>query len=761
MKRADSKTLARILVSVAAVLIVAGTAYLSLSPNVNSYSVFSLLAVMAFVLEVGAGISMGFVFLILSLGHLGWIDTLMMADAALFLAAIIYPSRADPRVLLRDFVATSLATATTHAAFQIGLIPGVQAPIPIFFAACVCFLTIRLFEWKRSVLWSLPYYLVTASVSVLVPVTLVLPVLLLMIWRACRIYERRLTRQREHSSQVAALYLRTVEALAVAIEARDQPASRHSRRVRIYAEEMGRELELPDSEREALRIASLLYDVGELAVPEHIILKPGRLTPEEFDKVKTHPEVGADILEGVDFPYPVTPIVRAHHERWDGAGYPAGLKGACIPIGARILAIADAVDSLASSRYHRAALPVGIAVERVLSESGKAFDPALTALLAKRWRKWEKLVAKNLGSGLESIFEAQREAELLRHLSAKLSSSLDMEAIFTAVVQVLHRLLVFDGLVVWIAEKDGRLVPRHVSGDSCRMLAGLNIAPGGGVSGRAAFSGQAIINGDPSRENESEALTPLITPLRWALATPLKLEHVHGALTLYRSGSRAAAGKSKVSGEGFTADDARLVNMIAPLLATAMAKAMQYQDASHRAGADPLTGLPNAAALAARMSVLSAPCAVVVCDLDGFKEINDSFGHLTGNRLLEAIAHGFQRSCRSDDFVARLGGDEFVLLLDRGRPEEIEPRLAHFREMVRATGRQIACADVLDASFGTAYYPADGKSPDELLKLADKNMYFCKEQHKTGVLALDRNVRVAEAAASGSASKAGASLNHK
>jgi len=139
----------------------------------------------------------------------------------------------------------------------------------------------------------------------------------------------------------------------------------------------------------------------------------------------------------------------------------------------------------------------------------------------------------------------------------------------------------------------------------------------------------------------------------------------------------------------------------------------------------------------------------VMCDLDGFKEVNDRFGHLAGNRLLEAIASGFQRSCRAGDFVARLGGDEFVLLLDRGQPEEIEPRLSHFREMVRAAGRQITCEEILDASFGTAYFPIDASAPEELLKVADRNMYACK-QGKSGVLALERRVRTADSGASDS-----------
>ena len=119
----------------------------------------------------------------------------------------------------------------------------------------------------------------------------------------------------------------------------------------------------------------MLHDIGKLAVPEHIISKPGKLTPEEFEKMKIHPIVGAEILEQVDFPYPVVPIVRAHHEKWDGSGYPDGLAGEDIPIGARILAAVDCLDALASDRQYRKALPLDEAMAKVVAEAGKSFDP--------------------------------------------------------------------------------------------------------------------------------------------------------------------------------------------------------------------------------------------------------------------------------------------------------------------------------------------------------------------------------------------------
>src|SRR6202040_1805026 len=159
----------------------------------------------------------------------------------------------------------------------------------------------------------------------------------------------------------------------------------------IYATEISRELDLPEDESNALRAASVLHDIGKLAVPEHIISKPGKLTPEEFEKMKIHPIVGAEILERVQFPYPVVPIVRAHHEKWDGSGYPYGLKGDEIPIGARILAAVDCLDALASDRQYRRALPLDEAMKVVQKESGTSFDPRVVEVLTKHYVRLEKM----------------------------------------------------------------------------------------------------------------------------------------------------------------------------------------------------------------------------------------------------------------------------------------------------------------------------------------------------------------------------------
>ena len=227
--------------------------------------------------------------------------------------------------------------------------------------------------WRECYIWSFPYYLLGAVLAGVASAVnrqfgwqtalLAVPVVYL-IYRSYHLYLGRMEDEKKHAEEMASLHLRTIEALALAIEAKDHTTHDHLQRVQVYAVEIGKELCLGRTELEALRAAAVLHDIGKLAVPEHIISKPGKLTREEFEKMKIHPVVGAEILERVRFPYPVTPIVRSHHERWDGTGYPDGLKGDQIPIGARVLAAVDCLDALASDRQYRRALPLDEAMQQ-------------------------------------------------------------------------------------------------------------------------------------------------------------------------------------------------------------------------------------------------------------------------------------------------------------------------------------------------------------------------------------------------------------
>src|SRR5690242_2481646 len=247
--------------------------------------------------------------------------------------------------------------------------------------------------WKENFLWSAPSYYVGAAAAALVAWLMslqnqwflpLLPFAMFMIYstyKSYKVYLGRVEDERRHTQEMADLHLATIEALALAIDAKDQTSQLHIRRVQLYAAALARGLGMSENEIQGVKTAALLHDIGKLAVPEHILSKPGPLTPEEFQKIRAHPKVGADIISGVPFPYPVAPLILSHHERWDGKGYPAGLKGEEIPLGARILSVVDYFDALMSERPYHKAMSLDAAVGLLRQEAGKALDPRVVQTL--------------------------------------------------------------------------------------------------------------------------------------------------------------------------------------------------------------------------------------------------------------------------------------------------------------------------------------------------------------------------------------------
>ena len=198
---------------------------------------------------------------------------------------------------------------------------------------------------------------------------------LYLTYRTYKVYLGRIDDEQRHVREMADLHLATIEALALAIDAKDQTSQSHIRRVQLYATAVARALGMTENEIQGVKTAALLHDIGKLAVPEHILSKPGPLTPEEFQKIRAHPKVGADIVSSVPFPYPVAPLILSHHERWDGKGYPAGLKGEEIPLGARILSVVDYFDALMAERPYHKAMSFEAAIGLLQQEAGKGLDP--------------------------------------------------------------------------------------------------------------------------------------------------------------------------------------------------------------------------------------------------------------------------------------------------------------------------------------------------------------------------------------------------
>src|SRR3954464_2002143 len=356
--------------------------------------------------------SVSYVFVVLSLIEFSFPETVLLACAATATQCLCRPNH-RPKLLHIAFNVASMALSVSIGYSVYHLLPG-TLPVRVGLAAASYFLSntlaiagvVALTEgkslrrvYKECYFWSFPYYLVGGGVAALLSVCnhrvgwqtvfLGLPVVY-VIFRSYRLYLGKLESEKDHAEQIAGLHLRTIEALALAIEAKDDTTHEHLQRVQVYALELGKKMGLEAGELQALRAASILHDIGKLAIPEHIISKPGKLTPEEFEKMKIHPIVGAEILARVQFPYSVVPIVRSHHEKWDGSGYPDGLKGEEIPLGARVLAAVDCLDALASDRQYRRALPLRDAMAAIAKEAGSSFDPAVVAVLKKHYQELER-----------------------------------------------------------------------------------------------------------------------------------------------------------------------------------------------------------------------------------------------------------------------------------------------------------------------------------------------------------------------------------
>jgi diguanylate cyclase (GGDEF)-like protein/putative nucleotidyltransferase with HDIG domain len=621
--------------------------------------------------------------------------------------------------------------------------------------------------WKESYLWTSPQYMVGGLVATgfrmlsawlgWAGMLMTFPVIYL-VYRSYTIYLTRVEEQQKHMAEMAQLHLRTIEALALAIDAKDDTTSAHLRRVQVYATEVARELEVSPLEMQAIETAALLHDIGKLAVPEHIISKPGRLTPDEFEKMKIHPIVGAEILQRVNFPYPVVPIVRAHHEKFNGTGYPDGLKGEGIPIGARILSAVDCLDALASDRQYHKALPLEEAIQIVVNESGKSYDPRVVRILAARYQELERKAksdgadaAKILssvrvdrgtgpaagfassephevqGSAFRmSISDARREFQTLVEIANDLGSSLSLDETLALLAIRLRKAIPFDSVAIWIRHGH-ELVPRYVNGKSYRLLSTLQIPMGQGLSGWVAEHNQAIVNGNPETESSYLNDPSKTTALRSAVAVPLVCrELVVGVLTLYQ-----------VEPDAFTADHRRILQNINAKVGVVIDNALRFEQVQDAARTDELTGLLNSRSLfeyltqeVGRCAHRGATLAVIVMDLDGFKKTNDEHGHLAGNRLLQHVACGLRKCCRSTDVVARLGGDEFVMVVSNPG-DDLPGLLTRLAEVGYAAGEEIHFKTPVSISAGFALYPEDATDAEGLLERADERMYEEKRRRKS------------------------------
>ncbi len=580
----------------------------------------------------------------------------------------------------------------------------------------------------------------------------------------------RLAEQAAQSKELEDVHRHTLETLGAAIDSRDHITHTQSHRVQMYAMAVGRDLKLSEAELQNLNIAALLHDIGKLGIPDYILLKPSALSAEEWEKMKTHPALGAEMLSRMNYPEAVLSVVRAYRERWDGTGYPCGLSGKEIPIGARILAAVDCFDALVSDRPYRRALPLRQAMTILQGEKGKSFDPDGVSSLERRFEEMEKIAPKPAGrdlrdarvggarvggarmegpefqqredmgrlaaslqgsqrapaSMLDPIVSARQETQLLQALASDLANALRVEDVLDSVHKWLGQLVGYDTLAIYYGCGEN-IELAAVTGGSSHLFSKRAVPIKDSLAGRVLATRTAVVNGDarlePCYSNDSSVIQKLQSTLAVYFESG---NQTKGVLALYHSDRNV-----------FSRDELRIAQAASLHVGRAMESALKYQNAQESAVTDHLTGVPNARSLAvhlqrevARASREQSVLGVLMCDLDGFKQVNDRFGHLMGNAVLQNVANGLREVCRESDYLARMGGDEFVIVLPGLTEEMGGSQIARLRSVALETGWKLCGEDCLSMSVGVAIYPVHGTDSETLLAEADRRMYIDKQTRK-------------------------------
>jgi diguanylate cyclase (GGDEF)-like protein len=458
--------------------------------------------------------------------------------------------------------------------------------------------------------------------------------------------------------------------------------------------------------------------------------------------------VGAEIVEQVKFPYQVAPIVRAHHEKWDGSGYPYGLKGEAIPLGARILTAVDSLDALSSDREYRRGLPLEEAMKHISEETGKSFDPMVVRVLERRFRDLERLAKAQLhnmpslstqavitnghapAAGLDlctsggltagvkpldflsTIAAAKREGRLLLDVANGLGSSLDLNETLERVEQSLKAMIPHNTLAVFI-RRANNLVAEYTSGENADNLLYLEVPAGEGLAGWVAQSAQPVVNGNPAVE-PGFTCNPNHQVLS-ALAVPLEGSHgVVGVMVLYHEETDA-----------FTRDHLRMLLALAPRIGQAVENALKYRETEERANRDRLTQLPNAYLLTrsldaelARARRMRQPLAVMVCTLDGLQRLCEDMGAAAGEQVLQAVSRALKEDCREYDHLGATAAGEFAFVLPGMKRDCLGAKVTRLGEI--AAEADISAGGMISFCIGEAFYPDDGDTARHLLSLAKR-----------------------------------------
>ncbi len=594
--------------------------------------------------------------------------------------------------------------------------------------------------WRTNFVWvSLNYFGGASIAALLVSYTkelnytylaVIIP-LLVVLYLTFSTSMGRVADANKHLTQLNALYMSTIETLAMAIDAKDQITHGHIRRVQTLAVHLAAEVGVSDpSLIRAIEAASLLHDMGKLAVPEYILNKPGPLTPAEFAKMKLHSSVGADILSAIDFPDPVVPIVRHHHENWDGTGYPDRLAGTDIPIGARILSVVDCFDALTSDRPYRPRLSDREALRIISERRGTMYDPLVVDTFARVHDKIAPAAGQSIDSVplrtiseaaqgperggtpnriLEEISGSTEEMLTLFDLARGLTSEMELSDTADVIAKHLRRLIPCSACVLYLYDPDAdELVAVHAVGENIGLMSGVRLSLGERLSGWVGANRQTIRNSDAALDL-GEAVRSTNPRLRSCLSTPLTFEgDLVGVLTLYSSGN-----------EIFSEEHERVIEIVAQQVSPMVrgsAGVRLAQMALHR---DSVTGLHNIEHLRRLMSAptnerpLPNPTSVLFINIDNLLNINRVFGRDARDSVLSRVAKVARENLRSSDLLFPYEANGVVGLLIGADKQTVDDIARRIKNGIGSEADQ--AGPKFSVTIATASSPDDGSVIDMLI----------------------------------------------
>lgn len=618
-------------------------------------------------------------------------------------------------------------------------------------AAAICFLSKQsIFKFWIQNYFTLGVEFSLSSVSAALIVTLyqfgrwvpiVVAPIIGILWGWNRINKAKALEAEKHLSEQEELYLRTVESLAIAVEVKDQTTYGHIRRVKVYANELARLCGIKDPDvLKAIQTGALLHDIGKLAIDDYILNKPGRLSKQEFEKIKMHVQAGEEILRQIRFPFPVADYVRCHHERWDGLGYPNGLKGEEIPLGGRILAIADAFDAIRYSRPYKLPIHISEAVEILRSQSGTVYDSNLVRLFIDNIDEIEKAAIRESENTPELSFRQSLKtadqailqsnvsannatphdfsAEMIRfaEFCSSATGYLEFEDILPIVARRIESLIPFSACVVCIDDGNGGVKAEYATGCFNEEFEGRSIEMGKGIGGWVAAHGRPMINTEPVLDFQDLKIDCSI--LKDVLAAPILLgDDCLGALCLY--------GKNPLS---FNHVDLDVLQAIAGFAAPMIAEIRNRKNLKSDDFVDPATQLRRISYLAVLGPHLfssarkdGSPVSLIYLEIKNLYRVFKEYGADAGNSLLRKIADCIKPELRETDILVRYGNRAFIALLP-GVRDDLALRCAQrLKKTIKSQrfnlGERLLS---IECAIGFSSYPKNGSTIFALLQSAQK-----------------------------------------